>query len=175
MSVHSQPSIRGILTSCAGIAVMLGFFIVYLLGSIITWRNVALICLSVPLATVVAICFVNQSTWIAFSFELINNVSCIRCLKLRCGCYRKNDQTMHWNHCSGYEDGCLPKMSKKNLLKCNATMCTRIRVDRARKRKRCVIIRRRLSFKSFKSSSESETYGRLFWRFPALHFRNLSA
>lgn len=60
LKYNSQPSIRGILTSCAGIAVMLGIFIVFLLGSIMTWRNVALICLSVPLVTVVAICFVSQ-------------------------------------------------------------------------------------------------------------------
>lgn len=55
----SQASIRGILTSCAGIAAMLGFFIVYALGSVMTWRNVALVCLSLPIMTMVAICFVN--------------------------------------------------------------------------------------------------------------------
>ncbi|XP_055387594.1 facilitated trehalose transporter Tret1-like isoform X2 [Condylostylus longicornis] len=57
----SQPSIRGVLISCAGISVTLGIFIVYWLGSITTWRIAALICLSVPLVTVVAICFVPET------------------------------------------------------------------------------------------------------------------
>ncbi|XP_037050613.1 facilitated trehalose transporter Tret1-like isoform X2 [Bradysia coprophila] len=56
-----QPTLRGILTSCAGISVMLGFFIVFCLGSIMTWRYVAIICLIVPLITVVAICFVPET------------------------------------------------------------------------------------------------------------------
>ncbi|XP_058448099.1 facilitated trehalose transporter Tret1-like [Malaya genurostris] len=56
-----QPSIRGILTSCAGVAVMLGFFMVYLLGTVTTWRITALICVSIPLATMIAICFVPET------------------------------------------------------------------------------------------------------------------
>lgn len=56
-----QPSIRGILTSCAGVAVMLGFSTVYLLGSITTWRVTALVCCCVPLSTAIAICFVPET------------------------------------------------------------------------------------------------------------------
>lgn len=55
----SEPSIRGILTACAGIAATGGFFVVFLLGSIMPWRNVAIICLMVPLVTMIAICFVS--------------------------------------------------------------------------------------------------------------------
>lgn len=51
---------RGILTACSGISAALGFFIVFLLGSVMAWRNVALICLTVPLLTLVAICFVSR-------------------------------------------------------------------------------------------------------------------
>lgn len=40
---------------------MLGFFFVYLLGTITTWRNVSMICLALPLATMVAISFVGFS------------------------------------------------------------------------------------------------------------------
>lgn len=58
---YSQPSIRGILISCAGVAVTLGLFIVYLLGSVTDWRTAALICLTVPLFTIVAICFVPET------------------------------------------------------------------------------------------------------------------
>ncbi|XP_062561783.1 facilitated trehalose transporter Tret1-like [Armigeres subalbatus] len=56
-----QPSIRGILTSCAGVAVMLGFFVVFLLGTFTTWRITAAICVSVPLLTMIAICFVPET------------------------------------------------------------------------------------------------------------------
>lgn len=56
-----EPSIRGVLTSCAGVAVMLGFSLVYLLGSITTWRITALCCCCVPITTAVAICFVPET------------------------------------------------------------------------------------------------------------------
>lgn len=56
-----QPSIRGILTSCAGVAVMLGFSTVYFLGSITTWRVTALVCCVVPVTTAIAICFVPET------------------------------------------------------------------------------------------------------------------
>lgn len=56
----TQPSIRGILIACAGVAVMLGIFIVYMLATLALWRNVALMCLMVPLVTVVAIYFVSS-------------------------------------------------------------------------------------------------------------------
>lgn len=56
-----EPSIRGVLTSCAGVAVMLGFSTVYLLGSITTWRITALICCCVPISTAIAICFVPET------------------------------------------------------------------------------------------------------------------
>lgn len=58
-----QPSIRGILTSCAGVSVMLGFSIVYFLGSQTTWRITALVCLSVPISTAIAICFVPETPY----------------------------------------------------------------------------------------------------------------
>lgn len=56
----SQPSIRGMLMAMAGIAATLGLFLVFLLGSLTAWRNVALVCFVVPVATLVAICFVSQ-------------------------------------------------------------------------------------------------------------------
>lgn len=55
----SQPSIRGILTSCAGVSASLGVFLIYFLSTVCAWRTVALICLAVPIFTVVAILFVS--------------------------------------------------------------------------------------------------------------------
>ncbi|KAG5680532.1 hypothetical protein PVAND_010037 [Polypedilum vanderplanki] len=56
-----EPSIRGILTACAGVAVMIGFSLVYFLGSVTTWRFTALLCCSVPICTAIAICFVPET------------------------------------------------------------------------------------------------------------------
>uniref|UniRef100_A0A0K8TQS7 Putative sugar transporter n=1 Tax=Tabanus bromius TaxID=304241 RepID=A0A0K8TQS7_TABBR len=56
-----QPSVRGILISCAGFAATIGFFIVYLLGSITDWRTAALGCLSLPIITAIAICFIPET------------------------------------------------------------------------------------------------------------------
>lgn len=61
MPNYSQPSIRGILIACSGVAAMLGFFFVYLMGTITMWRNVALICLAVPILTIIAISFVPET------------------------------------------------------------------------------------------------------------------
>lgn len=59
----SQPQIRGVLTSCAGVMATLGFFIGYLLGTVFYWRTLALVCLSVPLLTVVAIFFIPETPY----------------------------------------------------------------------------------------------------------------
>ncbi|GAB0097351.1 facilitated trehalose transporter Tret1 [Sergentomyia squamirostris] len=56
-----QPAIRGILTSCAGVAATLGFFIGYLMGTLVSWREAALICLTIPVFTVIAIFFVPET------------------------------------------------------------------------------------------------------------------
>lgn len=49
--------------ACAGISATSGIFMVYLLGAIMSWRRVALICAFIPVATMIAILFVslNQS------------------------------------------------------------------------------------------------------------------
>lgn len=42
---------------------MIGFLIVYVLGTLTTWRNAALVCLAVPLVSMVAICFVPETPY----------------------------------------------------------------------------------------------------------------
>lgn len=42
---------------------MVGFLIVYLLGTVTTWRNASLVCLSLPLVTMVAICFIPETPY----------------------------------------------------------------------------------------------------------------
>lgn len=57
----SQPRIRGILTSCAGVMATFGYFMGFLLGTVFYWRTVAIVCLAVPLFTMVAIYFIPET------------------------------------------------------------------------------------------------------------------
>lgn len=70
----SQASIRGILIAVSGIAATLGFFIVFLLGSITAWRNAAIYCLIVPIVTMVAVCFVSAIRSTLFSKRFVLTV-----------------------------------------------------------------------------------------------------
>lgn len=56
---YSEPSVRGILTAFAGISATTGIFLVFLLGSLVAWREVALFCAFIPAITMIAICFVS--------------------------------------------------------------------------------------------------------------------
>lgn len=97
---YSQPSIRGILIACSGLAVMLGIVFVYLLGTLTTWRNIALICLSIPIATVVAISFVNIKKLFSIEFLFIMEYG-FRYLKHHFGCYQKIEKMMPKNLYNG--------------------------------------------------------------------------
>lgn len=56
-----QPQIRGILTSYAGVMATFGYFLGYLFGTVFMWRTVALVCLSVPFMTMIAIFFIPET------------------------------------------------------------------------------------------------------------------
>lgn len=51
----------------AGISATSGIFLVFLLGFLLPWRTVALICAAVPTFTLVAVYFVNVSRCKLFS------------------------------------------------------------------------------------------------------------
>lgn len=55
----SHPSLRGILLAFSHVTVMVGMFLMYLLGSVMTWRRAAAVCGLVPCVTVVALMFVS--------------------------------------------------------------------------------------------------------------------
>lgn len=44
----------------AGISATLGLFMVFTLGNLMEWRNVALICFTIPVGTMVAVYFVSS-------------------------------------------------------------------------------------------------------------------
>lgn len=56
--LDSEPSIRGVLLAGCGIATTTGIFLVYLLGSLYTWRQVAMICAIFPALNILIALFV---------------------------------------------------------------------------------------------------------------------
>ncbi|KAK3909929.1 Facilitated trehalose transporter Tret1 [Frankliniella fusca] len=78
----STPKLRGALTSMAGISVMLGFFIEYLLGTLVSWRTAAWGSVSVPLLTVLAISQVPESPmWLVSKGRLRDAERALRWLR----------------------------------------------------------------------------------------------
>lgn len=45
--------------ACAGISSTTGIFMVFLLGSLYSWRQVAFICAIIPIATLISVFFVS--------------------------------------------------------------------------------------------------------------------
>lgn len=57
----SDSSVRGILTTLAGACTSVGMFVTYFLGKMLPWRPAALICLCVPLITMVLVTLVPET------------------------------------------------------------------------------------------------------------------
>ncbi|XP_072933464.1 facilitated trehalose transporter Tret1-like [Epargyreus clarus] len=57
----SEPSIRGILTTLTNSFTSTGMFLAYLLGTVLPWRQAALVSLTVPVATMVLVLFVPET------------------------------------------------------------------------------------------------------------------
>lgn len=55
----SHQSIRGILLALSNLSGMLGIVSMYLAGALASWRNVALMCLAIPILAVCLICLVS--------------------------------------------------------------------------------------------------------------------
>ncbi|XP_055307919.1 solute carrier family 2, facilitated glucose transporter member 8-like, partial [Sitodiplosis mosellana] len=52
-----EPSTRGVLVSLSFISVTIGTFLGFFLNTMMSWRTLALVCLSCPIITAIAICF----------------------------------------------------------------------------------------------------------------------
>jgi MFS family permease len=59
----TQPHLRGMLTATSSMVVILGVFIQFLMGTILSWRTVAAINIMFPIAAVLALCFVPESPY----------------------------------------------------------------------------------------------------------------
>lgn len=55
----SEPSLRGILLAYSNTSGTLGIFIVYLLNTMMSWRMAALVCMFVPIVSLILLCFVS--------------------------------------------------------------------------------------------------------------------
>lgn len=58
--LFSEPSIRGMLMACSGISSASGIFMVFFLGSFLSWRQVAFICAVIPISSIIAVFFVRK-------------------------------------------------------------------------------------------------------------------
>lgn len=140
--------------SCAGLAVSLGLFLVYLLGAITDWRTVSLICSVFPLITLISLLMVSH--WL---FAITPTHSTLiewfcRCLRRRFGCYRKVAKKTRENRCNGFVAGFIQKRSNVNSTNCSATKKHHARVLNARSTPRNALThRRRWATKSAISSA----------------------
>jgi len=57
----AEPSVRGVLTAIAGVSYALGTAILYAIGNVLNWRSTALVCCSIPIATIVCISMVPET------------------------------------------------------------------------------------------------------------------
>lgn len=55
----SEPSVRGILSAFSGIAPTAGMFMIFLLGSFLSWRKVCYICTIIPIINIMMTIFVS--------------------------------------------------------------------------------------------------------------------
>lgn len=59
----TQPQFRGMLAATGTTCVITGIFVQFILGSFLTWRNVALVCSFMPIITIFALYFVPESPY----------------------------------------------------------------------------------------------------------------
>ncbi|XP_023727209.1 facilitated trehalose transporter Tret1 isoform X4 [Cryptotermes secundus] len=59
----TQPHLRGMLSATSSMCVILGVFIQFLMGTMLSWRTVASINVMFPVTAVVALCFVPESPY----------------------------------------------------------------------------------------------------------------
>ncbi|GFG30815.1 hypothetical protein Cfor_10877, partial [Coptotermes formosanus] len=59
----TQPHLRGMLSATSSMCVILGVLIQFLMGTMLSWRNVAAINVTFPVIAIVALCFVPESPY----------------------------------------------------------------------------------------------------------------
>ncbi|XP_069690852.1 facilitated trehalose transporter Tret1-like isoform X1 [Periplaneta americana] len=59
----TQPHLRGMLSATSSMCVILGIFIQFLMGTMMSWRTVAAVNVTFPLVAMLALCFVPESPY----------------------------------------------------------------------------------------------------------------
>ncbi|KAL1116409.1 hypothetical protein AAG570_004883 [Ranatra chinensis] len=59
----TEPEVRGLLAAMSSMCVILGIFVQFLLGTLLHWRTIALINISIPVCALIAISFVPESPY----------------------------------------------------------------------------------------------------------------
>lgn len=67
-SSFSEPSTRGILNAYSNVCETLGMLVIYILNTLMPWRTAALICLALPVLSMILLCFVSKM--LVFDFIL---------------------------------------------------------------------------------------------------------
>lgn len=57
--IFSEPSTRGILLAYSSMSGTVGMFFVFALNTFMPWRTAGLVCMFIPILTVLALCFVS--------------------------------------------------------------------------------------------------------------------
>jgi hypothetical protein len=67
----SQPHLRGMLSATSSMVIILGILIQFLMGTMLSWRNVAATNVTFLVTAVVALCFVPESPyWLIGTFVI---------------------------------------------------------------------------------------------------------
>jgi uncharacterized protein YacL len=71
----SQPHLRGMLSATSYMCIILGILIQFLMGTMLSWRNVAAINVIFPVTAIVALCFVPESPyWLIGTFVILTSM-----------------------------------------------------------------------------------------------------
>lgn len=66
-----EPSVRGVMIAYSALSGTFGMFIVFTLNTLLPWRTVALVCMCVPILTIIALLFVCIAVIFLCIFESI--------------------------------------------------------------------------------------------------------
>lgn len=69
-----EPSLRGLMIAYSSFSVTLGILFVFTLNTFMPWRVVALVCMFVPITTMIGLCLVSDSTTFRALIEKLNKI-----------------------------------------------------------------------------------------------------
>lgn len=113
---NSEVSIRGVLSSITTFTMTGGSLIVFILGNLTQWRNIALYCFVLQVAITIALYFVSGKICECDFFYTLYWIKCLtfRYQNHRYGYYQEGARKLHLNRCNGCVDGRTAQMCNKS-------------------------------------------------------------